>query len=96
MGQLPSLYPLVEFSGENSEAFAVTGRMANVIKLPSAEHLWPGDPVPPEYVDFPLTTYNQLVVGLYAAASLAVLAHKDDLSFMAQHGLIRARERKLV
>jgi hypothetical protein len=96
MGRLPSLYPLVEFSGENSEAFAVTGRMASVIKLPSGEHLRPGDPIPPEYADFPLTTYNQLVVGPYAAASLAVMAHKDDLSLMAHHGLIRARERKLI
>src|SRR5262249_29961199 len=52
MGRLPSLYPLVEFSGENREAFAVTGRMASVIKLPSGEHLRPGDPVPPEYADF--------------------------------------------
>jgi hypothetical protein len=96
MGRLPSLYPLVEFAGENHDAFAVTGRMASVIKLPSGEHLRPGDPVPPEYADFPLTTYNQLVVGPYAPASLAVAAHKDDLSLMARHGLIRARERKLI
>jgi hypothetical protein len=96
MGRLPSLYPLVEFTGENSDAFAVTGRMASIIKLPSGEHLRPGDPVPAEYADFPLTVYNQLVVGPYAAASLAVVAHKDDFSLMASHGLIRARERKLI
>jgi hypothetical protein len=96
MGRLPHLYPLVEFSWENSEAFAVTGRMASVIKLPSGEHPRPGDPIPPEYADFARTTYNQLVVGPYAATSLAVVAHKDDLNLMAHHGLIRARERKLI
>ena len=85
--------PLVEFAGENTPFFAVTGRMASVIKLPSGQHLRPGDPVPPEYEGFPLVTYNQLVVGPYAAASLAVIAHKDDLTLMAHHGLIRLATR---
>jgi hypothetical protein len=96
LGGVPKLYPLVEFSGENSEAFAVTGRMASIIKLPSGEHLRPGDAVPAEYANLNLAIYNQLVVGPYAAASLAVVAHKDDLSLMARHGLIRARERELI
>jgi hypothetical protein len=95
-GRFASLYPLVEFSGENSKAFAVTGRMASVIKLPSGEHLRPGDAVPAEYADMPLVVYNELVVGPYAAASLAVVCHKDDLSIMARHGLIRARDRDLI
>ena len=70
--------------------------MASVIKLPSGEHLRPGEPVPAEYADMPLVTYNELVVGPYAAASLAVVCHKDDLSIMARHGLIRARDRNLI
>lgn len=90
------LYPLVEFSGENSPSFAVTGRMASVIKLPSGQHLRPGDPIPLEYEGFPLITYNQLVVGPYAAGSQAVLAHKSDLGLMAHHGLIRAHEKGLI
>jgi hypothetical protein len=95
-GRLASLYPLVEFSGENSEAFAATGLMASVIKLTSGEHLRPGDPVPAEYADLPLVTYNQLVVGPYAAESLAVVAHKEDFSLMARHALIRARDRNMI
>ncbi len=83
-------YPLVEFSGENNPSFAVTGRMASVIKLLSGQHLRPGDPIPREYEGFPIVTYNQLVVGPYAAASVAVVAHKKDLGLMARHGLIRA------
>jgi hypothetical protein len=90
------LYPLVEFSGENSPSFAMTGRMASVIKLPSGQHLRPGDPVPPEYQGFPLVTYNEVVVGPYAAASLAVLARKNELRLMAHHGLIRAHWKGLI
>jgi hypothetical protein len=89
-------YPLVEFSGENSDAFAQTGRLASVIKLPSGQHLRPGDSIPPEYDGFRLVTYNELVVGPYAAAILAVVAHKDELSVMAHHGLIRARGKGLI
>jgi len=96
LGGVPKLYPLVEFSGENSQAFAVTGRMASIIKLPSGEHLRPGDAVPVAYANMNVAIYNQLVVGPYAAASLAVVAHKDDFSLMARHGLIRARERELI
>jgi hypothetical protein len=96
LGGVPRLYPLVEFSGENSEAFAITGRMASIIKLPSGQHLRPGDAVPAEYAVLNLAIYNQLVVGPNAAASLAVVANKDDLSLMARHGLIRARERELI
>lgn len=89
-------YPLVEFSGENSDSYAQTGRLASVIKLPSGQHLRPGDTIPPEYDGLRLLTYNELVVGPYAAASLAVVAHKDDLSVMAHHGLIRAQSKGLI
>jgi hypothetical protein len=91
LGSPPSLNPLVEFAGENSLAFAVTGRLASIVKLRSGQHLRPGQPVPPEYKNFPLTVYNEVVVGPYAAASMAVVAHKSDLRLMAHHALIRAR-----
>jgi hypothetical protein len=95
-GHLPSLNALVEFSGENSDVFPTTGRMASVIKLPTGKHLRPGDAVPPAYAGLPLDNYKSIVRGPYAAASMAVVAQKDDFRLMAHHGLIRARERKLV
>jgi len=94
MGHQPSLNALVEFSGENSDVFPTTGRMASVIKLPSGKHLRPGDPIPPEYANFPLDTYNNIVRGPYAAASMAVVVQKDDFTLMAHHGLLRARDRE--
>ena len=96
MGHQPSLNALVEFSGENSDVFARTGRMASVIKLPSGKHLKSGDAIPSEYADLLLDNYKSIVRGPYAAASMAVVAHKDDFRLMAHHGLIRARERKLL
>ena len=96
MGHLPSLNALVEFSGENSDVFAETGRMASVVKLPTGKHLRPGDPVPPAYSGLPLENYKGIVRGPYAAASMAVVAHKDDFRLMAHHGLIRAHERNLI
>jgi hypothetical protein len=96
MGHQPSLNALVEFSGENSVVFGMTGRMASVIKLPSGKHLKPGDAIPLEYVGLPLANYKSIVRGPYAAASIAVVAHKDDFRLMAHHGLIRARQRKLL
>jgi hypothetical protein len=96
MGHQPSLNALVEFSGENSDVFASTGRMASVIKLPSGRHLKPGDAIPSEYAVLPIDNYKHIVRGPYAAASMAVVTRKDKLSIMAHHGLIRARERKLL
>lgn len=96
MGHLPSLNALVEFSGENSDVFETTGRMASVIKLPTGKHLKPGDPIPSQYVGLPVESYKSIVRGPYAAASMAVVAQKDDYRLMAHHGLIRARERKLI
>jgi len=96
MGHLPSLNALVEFSGENSDVFPETGRMASIVKLPTGKHLRPGDPVPPAYTGLPLDNYKDIVRGPYAAASTAIVAHKDDLRLMAHHGLIRARERNLI
>ena len=46
VGYPPSLNPLAEFAGENSPAFAVTGRLASIVKLRSGKHLRPGQPRP--------------------------------------------------
>jgi excisionase family DNA binding protein len=92
MGHAPSLIALVEFAGEDSDRFATTGRMVSVIKLRGRHsHLRPGMPIPPEYVDLPLVTYNDVVTGPYSAASTAVLAQHDDYGLMAHHGLIRTQ-----
>ncbi len=93
MGHQPSLAALVEFSGENSHMFPQTGRMASVIKLPTGKHLKPGDPVPSAYEGLRLAVYKTIVRGPYAAASMALVAQKDDYTLMAHHGLIRARDR---
>jgi hypothetical protein len=87
---------LVEFSGENSDVFPETGRMASVVKLPTGKHLKPGDPGPTQYAGLPLANYKSIVRGPYAAASMAVVAQKDDYRLMPHHGLIRARERKVI
>jgi hypothetical protein len=96
LGHPPSLNPLVEFSGENSPAFAVTGRLASIVKLRTGKHLRPGQPVPPEYKNFPLAVYNQFVVGRHAAASMAVVVHRTDFRLMAHHALIRAHWKGLI
>jgi excisionase family DNA binding protein len=96
MGHPPSLNPLVEFSGENSPAFAVSGRLASIVKLRTGKHLRPGQPVPAEYQGFPLDVYNKLVVGPYAAASMAVVVHRTDFRLMAHHALIRAHWKGLI
>ena len=74
----------------------MTGRLASIVKLRSGRRLRPGQPVPTEYQDLPLMVYNQLVVGPYAAASMAVVAHKSDLRLMAHHALIRAHWKGLL
>lgn len=97
LGQPPSLIALVEFAGEDSDIFETSGRMVSVIKLRGGhQHLRPGQPIPPEYADLPLVTYNDVVTGPYAAGSMAVVAHKDDYNLMAHHALIRAHSKGLI
>ncbi len=89
-----TLVPLVQFVGAND--YETTGRLASVIKLEEGPHLRPGEPVPEEYQDLPHCVYSEVVVGKNAARSVAVLAHRDDLTLMARHGLIRARWKGLI
>ena len=84
-----TLVPLVQFVGAND--YETTGRLASVIKLEDGRHLRPGEAVPNEYADMPRCVYSEVVIGPNAARSIAVLAHSDDLTLMARHGLIRAR-----
>jgi hypothetical protein len=89
-----TLIPLVQFVGAND--FDETGRLASVIKKQDGSHLRPGEPVPEEYRDMPRCVYSEVVVGKNAARSVAVLAHRDDRTLMARHGLIRARWKGLL
>jgi hypothetical protein len=89
-----TLIPLVQFVGAND--YHETGRLASVIKKEEGPHLRPGEPVPREYQDLPMCVYSEVVVGKNAARSAAVLAHRDDLSLMGRHGLIRARWKGLL
>ncbi|HEY7158475.1 MAG TPA: hypothetical protein VH575_31310 [Gemmataceae bacterium] len=88
------LIPLVQFVGANN--YEETGRLASIIKKEDGPHLRPGEPVPAEYRDMPRCVYSEVVVGKNAARSVAVLAHCDDLTLMARHGLIRARWKGLL
>ena len=89
-----TLVPLVQFVGAND--YETTARLASVIKLEEGRHLRPGEDVPEEYRDLPRCAYSEVVVGKNAARSVAVLAHRDDLTLMARHGLIRARWKGLL
>jgi hypothetical protein len=89
-----TLVPLVQFVGAND--YEETGRLASVIKKEDGPHLRPGESVPDEYGHMPRCVYSELVVGKNAARSVAVIAHRDDLSLMARHGLIRARWKGLL
>lgn len=89
LGEEPRLLAVVEFAGAND--FDTSGLLVSVIKLPDGKHLKPGAVVPAEYAEMPLKVYNTVVVGPYAAGSVAVAAHKDDHNLMARHALIRAR-----
>jgi hypothetical protein len=89
-----SLVPLVQFVGAND--YKTTGRLASVIKVKEGRHLRPGQSVPAEYQDLPRCVYSEVVVGRNAARSVAVLAHSDDLTLMARHGLIRAQWKGLL
>jgi hypothetical protein len=89
LGDAPKLLPVVELAGAND--FRSSGLLASVIKRPNGKHLRPEEPVPAEYAGLPLAVYNTLVVGAYAARSVAVVCHKTELTLMAHHALIRAR-----
>jgi hypothetical protein len=89
-----TLIPLVQFVGAND--YQETGRLASVIKKEDGSHLRPGELVPAEYRNMPRCVYSEVVVGKNAARSIAVLAHRNDLTLIARHGLIRARWKGLL
>jgi hypothetical protein len=94
MGHVPRVVPLVEFSGTND--YATTQRIASVIKDASNKHVRTMATLPPEYQSFPTVIYSDVVIGPYAARSVAVLADSDDRDLMLRHAIIRARYKGLI
>lgn len=86
-----ALYPVVEFVGAND--FDSSGMLASVVKHPSRKHLRPWEAVPTSYETLPIVPYRDVVNGPFAARSLAVKAHKDELSLMALHAVLRGKQR---
>ena len=89
LGNGRTIIPVVEFAGAND--FAETRRLASVIKERNGRHVRSQWQLPPEYVGMPTVVYSDIVVGPYAANSLAVITNEDDRNTMLHHALIRAR-----
>lgn len=94
LGQVPQIIPVVEFCGAND--FSETRRVASVIKDPSNKHVRSQAQLPPEYQGFPTVIYSEVVVGPYAARSVAVLANEDDRDLMLRHAIIRATYKGMI
>jgi excisionase family DNA binding protein len=88
LGTVPRIVPVVEFAGSND--FDQTHRLASVIKDRSGHHVRSDPQLPPEYQGMQTVIYSDVVVGPYAARSLAVLADSEDRDLMLHHALIRA------
>lgn len=94
LGQSQRLVPMVEFAGSND--FERTHRVASMIKGSSNERFHSPSQLPPEYRGMPTVVYSDLVIGPYAARSLAVLADYDDRDLMLRHAIIRATYKGLI
>jgi len=82
------LVPVVEFTGAND--FTETRRLASIIKDRKGRHVRFKSQLPPEYMEMPIVIYSEVVVGKYAAKSIAVIAKDDEKDTMLRHALIRA------
>jgi hypothetical protein len=67
--------------------------MASIIRDRAGKHLPVGANVPPEYTDFRIEGYRDIVVGPGAPNGLAVICNQDDVQTMVRHALIRYRYR---
>jgi len=87
-GEPPKLVPVVEFTGAND--FNTTKRVASVVKDRTGHHVRSESQLPTEYIGMPTEIYSDVVVGPYAARSVAVVVTENDLDTMLKHALIRA------
>lgn len=79
--------PLVEFAGSND--YDKDGILASIIRLKNNKQMT-YQRIPPEYEGFKVQRYNSIVNGPRASTGFAVIVHKDDLTSMLEHALIRA------
>jgi excisionase family DNA binding protein len=85
--------PLVEFAGSND--YDKDGILASVIRLKNNKQMT-YQRIPAEYEGFRVERYNSVVNGPRASTAFAVVVHKDDLTSMLDHALIRARWKGLL
>lgn len=88
-GRISQLQPLVEFAGVNDHA--KSQMVASVMKDRDNRHVKSVAEVPTEYSGIPTTLYSDVVVGPYAAHSIAVFVKEDERDTMLRHAIIRAR-----
>jgi excisionase family DNA binding protein len=85
--------PLVEFAGSND--YDKDGILASVIRLKNNKQMT-YQRIPAEYEGFKMQRYNSVVNGPHASTAFAVVVHKDDLTSMLEHALIRAKWKGLL
>ena len=85
--------PLVEFAGGND--YDKDGVLASVIRLRNNKQMT-YQRIPAEYEGFKVQRYNSIVKGPRASTAFAVVVHKDDLTSMLEHALIRAKWKGLL
>lgn len=85
--------PLVEFAGSND--YNKDGILASIIRLKNNKQLT-YQRIPPEYEGFKVQRYNSVVNGRRASTGFAIVVHKDDLTSMVEHALIRAKWKGLI
>jgi excisionase family DNA binding protein len=85
--------PLVEFAGSNE--YDKDGTLASIIRLKNNKQMT-YQRIPQEYEGFKVQRYNSIVDGPRASTGFAVVVHKDDLTSMLEHALIRANWKGLL
>ena len=85
--------PLVEFAGSND--YDKDGILASIIRLKNNKQMT-YQRIPPEYEGFKVQRYNSVVNGRRASTGFAIVVHKDDLTAMLEHALIRANWKGLL
>jgi len=93
-GHIPQIYPLVEFVGTND--YDKTKMVASVMKDRNGQHVRSVAEVPVEYAGMPTVMYSDVVIGPYAARSIAVFLKEDQRDQMLRHAIIRARYKDLL
>ena len=83
---------VVEFAGSNE--YEEDGLLAGIIRLRNGKQLTT-QRIPEEYRGFRLARYNTVVRGPRASTGMAVIAHRDDLTPILEHAIIRATWKQL-